>query len=122
LLVLLLPLSSHAKFDPAFIWSTLETDHFLIHYHQDGEAIARKAAAIAEDVHERLVPRLRWEPKDKTHLVLVDARRRERLPRPCRTTGWSSSHPVPGQPDSGDAVRCHRARDHARVHPRSSSI
>lgn len=73
LFILLFPLSAHAKFDPSFTWSTLETPHFLIHYHQDGEPTARKAAAIAEDVHERLVPRLLWEPKDKTHLVLADA-------------------------------------------------
>ena len=62
-----------AKFDPSFVWTTLETPHFLIHYHQGGEDIAKKAAVIAEDVHARLVPRIKWEPKDKTRLVLVDA-------------------------------------------------
>ena len=62
-----------AKFDPSFDWTTLETPHFLIHYHQGGEEIAQRAARIAEDVHARLVPRIRWEPKQKTHLVLVDA-------------------------------------------------
>ncbi len=64
---------SHAKFDPAFTWTTLETTHFLIHYHQGGEEIAKKAAVIAEDVHARLVPRIKWEPKEKTRMVLVDA-------------------------------------------------
>jgi Tol biopolymer transport system component len=62
-----------AKFDPAFTWTTLETQHFLIHYHQAGEEIAKRAAQIAEDVHARLTPRIQWEPKEKTHLVLVDA-------------------------------------------------
>jgi Tol biopolymer transport system component len=62
-----------AKFDPSFVWTTLETPHFLIHYHQGGEEIAKRAAVIAEDVHARLVPRIKWEPKDKTRLVLVDA-------------------------------------------------
>ncbi len=65
--------SSYAKFDPSFTWTTLETPHFLIHYHQGGEAVARKAAQIAEDVHARLVPRIKWEPKQKTEVVLVDA-------------------------------------------------
>src|SRR5512138_1996768 len=65
--------SASAKFDPSYEWSTLETEHFLVHFHQDGEPIARKAAAIAEDVHRRLAPRVRWEPKGKTRLVLVDA-------------------------------------------------
>ncbi len=65
------PLS--AKFDPSFVWTTIETPHFLIHYHQGGEELARKTASIAEDVHSRLVPRIKWAPKQKTHLVLVDA-------------------------------------------------
>ncbi len=62
-----------AKFEPSFVWTTLETPHFLIHYHQGIEDTAKRAAVIAEDVHSRLVPRMKWEPKDKTRLVLVDA-------------------------------------------------
>ena len=73
LLCLCLASPVFAKFDPSFDWTTLETPHFLIHYHQGGEAVARKAAGIAEDVHARLVPRIKWEPKQKTRLVLVDA-------------------------------------------------
>ncbi len=65
--------SAPAKFDPSFTWTTLETRHFLIHYHQGGEEIAGNVARIAEDVHARLVPRVKWEPKEKTHIVLVDA-------------------------------------------------
>jgi len=71
--VLLWAAAAHAKFDPSFVWTTLETPHFLIHYHQGGEEIAKRAAVIAEDVHARLVPRIKWEPKEKTRLVLVDA-------------------------------------------------
>ncbi|MGC1454392.1 MAG: BamA/TamA family outer membrane protein [Nitrospirota bacterium] len=62
-----------AKFDPAFTWTTLETRHFYVHYHQGEEDIAKRAAVIAEDVHARLVPRIKWEPTGRTHLVLVDA-------------------------------------------------
>ncbi len=65
--------AAHAKFDPSFVWTVLETPHFLIHFHQGGEETARKAAAIAEDVHSRLVPRIKWEPREKTRIVLVDA-------------------------------------------------
>jgi Tol biopolymer transport system component len=64
---------AHAKFDPAFTWTTLETPHFLIHFHQGEEEIAKRTAVIAEDVHDRLVPRIKWDPKGRTHLVLVDA-------------------------------------------------
>ena len=63
-----------AKFDPAFTWTTLETPHFSVYYHQGGEAIAQHAAQIAEDVHARLAPRIKWEPKQKTHIVLVEKR------------------------------------------------
>jgi len=72
-LVLFLSSPSFAKFDPSFTWTTIETPHFLIHYHQGEEEIAKRAAVIAEDVHERLVPRIKWEPKQRTHIVLVDA-------------------------------------------------
>ncbi len=65
--------AAHAKFDPAFTWTTLETPHFYIHYHQGEEEIAKRTAVIAEDVHARLVPRIKWEPKGRTHLVLVDS-------------------------------------------------
>ncbi len=71
--ILLLHVSTaHAKFDPGFTWTTLETPHFLIHYHQGSEEIAKHTAEIAEDVHARLVPRIHWTPQDKTQIVLVD--------------------------------------------------
>ena len=94
---------SHAKFDPSFSWSTLETAHFHIHFHQGANEAAARAAAIAEDAHARLAPRVVWEPREKTHLVLVDAT--------DEPNGYAS--PVPynrivvyltpplGQPDSG---------------------
>ena len=65
--------SAFAKFDPSYIWTTMETEHFLIHYHQGGDEIAKKAAGIAEDVHARLAPRIKWTPKQKTNMVLVDS-------------------------------------------------
>jgi Tol biopolymer transport system component len=72
--VLLLSASpAFAKFDPSFTWTTLETPHFFIHFHQGEEEIAKRTAVIAEDVHVRLVPRIKWEPKGRTHIVLVDA-------------------------------------------------
>ncbi len=61
-----------AKLDPDFTWTTLGTPHFLIHYHQGEDEIAKRVAVIAEDVHERLVPRIKWDPKGRTHVVLVD--------------------------------------------------
>jgi len=73
LLLLLNASSAFAKFDPAFTWSTLETPHFSIEYHQGEEELAKRVAVIAEDAHERLVSRIKWDPSGRTHLVLVDA-------------------------------------------------
>ncbi len=73
LVAILLAAPAAARYDPAFTWTTLETPHFYIHYHQGGDKIAKRAAVIAEDVHMRLVPRIKWEPSGRTHLVLVDA-------------------------------------------------
>ncbi|MHB8844795.1 MAG: TolB family protein [Nitrospirota bacterium] len=73
IMLLAFPAPGHAKFDPSFDWTVLETPNFLIHYHQGGEDTAKKAAAIAEDVHARLVPRMLWEPRERTRIVLVDA-------------------------------------------------
>lgn len=86
IVILLLQAStSFAKFDPSFTWTTLETPHFLIHYHQGEASIAERAAIVAEDVHGRLAPRIKWEPRDKTHLVLVDAT--------DDSNGWSTPFP-----------------------------
>ncbi len=72
--ILLLPASfALAKFDPSFTWTTIETPHFYIHYHQGEEELAKRVVVIAEDVHDRLVPRVKWDPKGRTHIVLVDA-------------------------------------------------
>jgi Tol biopolymer transport system component len=62
-----------AKFDPAFSWTTMKSPHFAIHYHQGEEEIAKRVAVIAEDVHDRLAPRIKWTPSGRTNLVLVDA-------------------------------------------------
>ena len=52
---------------------TLTSPHFYIHYHQGEEALAKKAVMIAEDVHTRLTPRMKSQPHERTHIVLVDA-------------------------------------------------
>jgi len=73
LIILFYPVSVFAKYDPLFKWNTIETKHFQIHFHQGEELIAQRAAVISEDIHERLVPRIKWEPKEQTHIVFVDS-------------------------------------------------
>ncbi|MDH3762021.1 MAG: hypothetical protein OEU50_13650 [Gammaproteobacteria bacterium] len=54
-------------------WFTLETPHFLIHYQQSAEALAKRTAAIAEQVHDIVSGKLDWVPREKTHVVLSDS-------------------------------------------------
>ena len=66
------PAPGAARFDPRLQWSTLETPHFLVLFHDGGEEIAHRAALIAEEAHQRLAPELHWEPAAKTRLILAD--------------------------------------------------
>lgn len=58
--------------DPALTFQTIETEHFLLHFHDGEEPLARRSAALAEEAHAQLVPLLGYTPREKTHIVLVD--------------------------------------------------
>ena len=73
ILTLCLSSVSHAaRLDTSFVFSTIETPNFSIHFHQGLEAVARKAAVIAEEVHGKLTGEFDWQPGEKTQLVLID--------------------------------------------------
>lgn len=61
-----------AGIDPSFKFSTIETEHFAVHYHQGLEETGKKAAAEAEELHSSLSKDLLWSPGEKTNLVLID--------------------------------------------------
>ncbi|MEN8263178.1 MAG: peptidase S9 [Nitrospirota bacterium] len=61
-----------ANIDPSFRFTTIETEHFDIHYHQGLREIAGRAALISEDVHEKLTSSFKWSPEGKTQIVLLD--------------------------------------------------
>lgn len=61
-----------ASIDPDFRFSTRETEHFYIHFHQGLEQTADKAVIYAEEAHSRLSEALGWEPSGKTHMVISD--------------------------------------------------
>ncbi|MEW6600919.1 MAG: BamA/TamA family outer membrane protein [Nitrospirota bacterium] len=72
-LFLLKPLTSHsATIDPSFKFTTIETEHFVIHFHQGLTDIANKTALISERIHGSLSSTFRWSPKEKTQIVLLD--------------------------------------------------
>jgi hypothetical protein len=58
--------------DPRLRWRTLETEHFAIHYHENERRVAERVALVAERAHRVLSPRLKWQPRVRTHLVLTD--------------------------------------------------
>lgn len=74
LLIFLFASVAHAasEYPPRLRWQTLTTDHFLVHFHDGVEDVARRAAAIAEETHARLVPAMQWTPRGRTHLVVTD--------------------------------------------------
>ena len=57
-------------------WYTIETDHFLVHYHSDetgaGSRTARVVARIAEDVYEPLTSLYDYRPDTKVSFILKD--------------------------------------------------
>lgn len=62
-----------SKVDPRLHWKTLQTDHFLIHYHQHGEGLALRTAVLAERIHARLTQAMQCLPNGKTHIVINDS-------------------------------------------------
>lgn len=58
--------------DPQLTWKSLHSEHFIVHFHDNEEALARKTVAIAERVHQRLAPFFSWTPGEPTEIVLSD--------------------------------------------------
>jgi hypothetical protein len=72
LLCCLASVSRAAKLDTSFTFSTIETPHFSVHFHQGLEQVAGKAAGFAEEAYGKMVGEFLWQPEEKTQLVLID--------------------------------------------------
>lgn len=59
-------------FEPDATWTTLETPHFRIYYGPGFEAKAKQVAAIAEDVHAKLVPFMQVTTGGPTEVIISD--------------------------------------------------
>lgn len=57
---------------PGSEWQTFDTEHFHLHFLQQHEAQARRAATIAEQAWSTLTVRLGWQPAGRIHMVLTD--------------------------------------------------
>src|SRR4030065_52724 len=64
--------SDAAVKDTSYRFSTIETEHFSIHFHQGLDDLAQKAALIAEEIHGPLTLQFNWTPREKTQVVLID--------------------------------------------------
>jgi len=64
--------SGAAVKDTSYRFSTIETEHFSIHFHQGLDDLAQKAALIAEEIHGPLTRQFNWTPREKTQVVLID--------------------------------------------------
>lgn len=58
--------------NPALKIYTLKTKHFYIHYPENISSVAEDVSVIAEQVFDKLSPKLNWKPHGRTHLVLSD--------------------------------------------------
>jgi len=65
-------LYSASIYDPKLKWKTIETPHFYIHFHQGEYELAQLTANLGEEVHKKLCSFFQYQPKGKTHIILVD--------------------------------------------------
>lgn len=62
-----------ASLDPSFRMLTRTTPHFEIHYHPELAPVAERLAEIAERHHGPMASLFRWEPRERTRVVLADS-------------------------------------------------
>ncbi len=68
-----LPLIAQTDYHhPELDWYTIETEHFVIHYHEGAERTARVVANIAEDIYEPVTSLYNWKPDDTIHFIIKD--------------------------------------------------
>ena len=72
------------RYDPRLRFRTISTPRFDIHFHQGEEAIAKRLAAVAEQVAIEMEPRL-GRPRMRVNVILVD--------QTDLSNGWAT--PVP---------------------------
>ena len=71
ILLLLLPLHG-ASNHPELEWKTLESDHFLVHFHNGTERTAMEVVNIAEFVYTPITMMYDYQPKEKTNIIIKD--------------------------------------------------
>lgn len=91
------------RYDPGLRFRALTTPHFTIYFHQQEDALARRLAAIAENVAARVGDEL-GRPNGRVHVILVnqhDVSNGWATPVPYNTIEISAAVP-PGERDIGN--------------------
>ena len=57
---------------PELEWKTLESEHFLVHFHNGTERTAHEVVDIAEFVYNPITSMYDFQPKKKTHIIIKD--------------------------------------------------
>lgn len=57
---------------PELVWKTIETEHFLVHFHEGAERTARKAAEVAERVYGPITELYQHKPDQRVSIVIRD--------------------------------------------------
>jgi Tol biopolymer transport system component len=57
---------------PELNWFSIETEHFLVHFHDGAERTAKVVAKIAEDVYGPVTSLYQYEPGSKFHFIIRD--------------------------------------------------
>ena len=65
------PVTAATRYDPRLRFRTIATQRFNVYFHQGEEALARRLAAIAEEVASGMAPRL-GTANGRVHVILVD--------------------------------------------------
>lgn len=71
-LLLLAGVADAATYDPDLQWRTITTEHFHVHFHQGVEQVADEFSVVVEDVFRTMTEEVRWTPRGRTDVVLVD--------------------------------------------------
>src|SRR5260221_6805765 len=59
--------------DPDLNWRTLDTAHFSVHFAEQHRLQAQLVAGGAEKVYTPVTEMARWQPRLRTHLILLDS-------------------------------------------------
>ncbi len=75
LAIVALALPLHAQddpFHPELVWRTIETPHFLVHYHTGAEWTAQQVARIGETIYGPVTSMYHHEPDQKVSFIIRD--------------------------------------------------